>query len=138
MIRKKLVYLDQSFLSSAVDGTLNSSAAPILTKFLDAVSRQRIYIVVSDVHSRETAAIDEEYEEKMKVIWKFANGLAHGNIANDWHGIFIAQHRRMLSGDGNANVFPITDICISTPNRLRIGMQVMPHTGSMTTELMSK
>jgi hypothetical protein len=123
-IRKKLVYLDQSFLSSAVDGTLNSSAALVLPKLLNAITQQRIDIVVSDLHSHETSAISEEHADKMKSIWEFANNLAHGSIANDWRGIFVAQHRRMLCGSESENLFPITDIGIEDPHRLLVGMRV--------------
>ena len=124
-LRKKLIYLDQSFLSAiSIRKTSPKSQVElsIYSKLLKLKTQQRIALVVSDVHSRETAGIPEAYVEERKLLWKFQNDLADGEISVDWEEVFIAQQRRIVAGTQSDEVFPISDIGLDDPHRFRIGM----------------
>lgn len=126
-IRKKLVYLDQSFLSAAcleVNKPTSQNEVRILSKLEELKIRQRIFVVVSDVHSRETSAIPDEHVESRRYLWQFQNDLADGCIAYDSDEVFIAQWRRLLSDKENPNSFPASDIGLDDPHRLQIGMRI--------------
>lgn len=124
---KKLVYLDQSFLSDTclrVDNPKYQNEVHILSKLKELKVKQRIFVVVSDVHSRETSAIPDKRIGNREKLWQFQNELAGGNIARDSDEVFIAQWRRMFDDRENSNFFPATDIGLDDPHRLQIGMRV--------------
>lgn len=126
-IRKKLVYLDQSFLSAAcleADNSNSKNEVRILSKLTELKARQRIFVVVSDVHSRETSAIPDEYTGNRRKLWQFQNNLADGNISVDCVEIFVAQWRRILVDQGSSNFFPVTDIGLDDPHQLQVGMRI--------------
>ena len=127
-IRKKLVYLDQSFLSNLCTREGSPVADPILNRLFSKLQRlkvlNKIYLVVSDVHCRETSAFPEQYLKEMKTLWKFQSDLADGKIAANWTDVFIAQHRRMFAGDGT-DPYPVADIGLNDPHRVHIGMRVV-------------
>lgn len=126
-IRKKLVYLDQSFLSAAfleADKPNSQNEMRILPKLKELKVRQRVYVIVSDVHSRETSAIPDKYVGNRKELWQFQNDLADGNIADDWSEVFVTQQRRILADQDNPHSFPATDIGLDDPHRLQIGMRI--------------
>jgi len=126
-IRKKLVYLDQSFVSAAcleADSTNSQNEVRILSKLTELKTRQRIFVVVSDVHSRETSAIPDEYVGNRKTLWQFQNDLADGSIAVDWDEVFVAQWRRILADQDNSNFFPVSDIGLDNPHQFQIGMRI--------------
>ena len=126
-IRKKLVYLDQSFLSAAcleTDNPNSQNEVHILAKLTELKALQKIFVVVSDVHSRETSAIPDEYIEDRKKLWQFQNELADGNIANDWEEVFVAQWRRILTDQDNSNLFPATDIGLDNPHQFQFGIRI--------------
>ncbi|MDP1614051.1 MAG: hypothetical protein Q8M11_23555 [Sulfuritalea sp.] len=106
----KRVYLDQSFLSNVAKECSSEAEARIFSKLQDAKVRGRVSFIVSDVHVRETSAIPDEFAENRRRIFAFQNDLADGNIADDWRDVFVAQHRRMLSGDGESDFFPVSDL----------------------------
>jgi hypothetical protein len=126
-IHKKLVYLDQSFLSAAyleTDKPTSQNEARILSKLTKLKARQRIFVVVSGVHSRETSAIPDEHVGKRRALWQFQNDLADGSISVDWDEVFVAQWRRMLANQDNINLFPPADIGLDDPHQFNVGMRV--------------
>lgn len=126
-IRKKLVYVDQSFLSAAcleADSPNSQNEVRILSKLKELKVRQRIFVVVSDVHSRETSAIPDEYVGDRRKLWQFQNDLADGSISGDCDEVFVAQQRRILADQDNPNCFPPTDIGLDDPHRLQVGMRI--------------
>lgn len=124
-IRKKLIYLDQSFLS-AVGLWAKSSQIEvrILSKLIELKARQKIFVVVSDIHSRETSAIADEHVEDRNRLWQFQNDLADGSIFCDWDEVFVAQWRRILTDQDNSDSFPATDIGFDDPHRFQIGVRI--------------
>jgi transcription elongation factor Elf1 len=93
-IHKKLVYLDQSFLSAVcleADSTNTKNEVRILSKLTELKALQRIFVVVSDVHSRETSAIPDKHVGNRKKLWQFQNNLADGSISVDCDEVFVAQ-----------------------------------------------
>ena len=126
-IRKKLIYLDQSFLSAAslrADSDKSQSEVRILSKLRELKALQRVFVVISDIHSRETSSFQDECTGK--ILWQFQNDLADGNIAADWDEVFVAQWQRILADKDNSNIFPTSDIGINNPHRFQIGMRVQP------------
>lgn len=128
-IEKKLLYLDQSFFSDVLqardkqDDSLQEQR--LFGKLLKLKSLQKIFVVVSDIHSAETSAIPENYAEKRSALWQLQNKLAEGRIAGNYRDIFIAQQRRKLKFPTAPDEFPSDDIGLKDPFRLQIGMQVM-------------
>lgn len=125
-IRKKLVYVDQSFLSAAcldVD-KYKKKEVLLVSKLRELKDRKRIFVVVSDIHSRETSAIPDEYVEDRTKLWQFQNDLADGSISADWFDVFVAQHRRVLAEQGDSDSFLVTDIGLDDPHRWQVGMKV--------------
>lgn len=126
-IRKKLVYLDQSFLSAAcleADRPNSHNEVRILFKLAELKARQRIFVVVSDVHSRETSAIPDKHVENRRELWQFQNDLADGSISCDCDEVFVAQWRRMLADQDSSNFFPATDIGLDNPHQFQVGMRI--------------
>jgi len=122
-IRKKLVYLDQSFLSDIYCSANDKGIEKRLLRNLQELKQlQRIFLVVSDIHSMETSAIPDKYAEKRTKLWQFQNTLANGNIAGNFYDIFTAQTRRMLAGHDDLDPFPFTDIGLHDPHRWQAGM----------------
>ncbi len=110
--RKRLIYLDQSFLSDvffATEGTDHyEMISRLFSKLKELKTSKKVYLVISDIHSIETSGFQEQHSEKRKGLWRFQNKLADGLIAGDWADVFVAQHRRLLK-DGFAG-FPLSDI----------------------------
>jgi hypothetical protein len=105
IISKKLIYLDQSFLSAVCfREDLNVESLFLKLQKLKALSK--IAFVVSDIHCRETSSFPEQHVGKMEELWRFQNDLADGRIAANWADIFVAQHRRMLA-DSDSNSYPV-------------------------------
>ncbi len=128
-IRKKLIYLDQSFLSSAcleADTRSSQSAISILSKLKELKRMQKIFVVVSDVHSRETSAIPSIYDENRKRLWEFQNDLADGSISFDWDEVFVAQWKRMIADQDEPLTFQTADIGLDDPHRIQVGIKVKP------------
>lgn len=126
-IRKKLIYLDQSFLSAVcleADKPDSQNEVRILSKLTELKARQRVFVVVSDVHSRETSAIPDEYVGNRKDLWQFQNDLADGIISVDWDEVFVAQWRRILANQDNSNSFPASDIGLDNPHQFQVGMRI--------------
>ena len=124
---KKLVYLDQSFLSAVcldADNPNCQQERSILKKLLELKAEQKIVIVVSDIHSRETAGIPDQYISKSEKLWEFQNDLADGNIASDWSEVFIAQHRRKVVSDDQVEQFSIEDIGLIDPHKFYVGTRI--------------
>jgi NAD-dependent SIR2 family protein deacetylase len=101
VVRKKLVYLDQSLLSefcrSADSHNEGQIEQRILRKLQKLKDRQKVFIVVSDIHSAETAAFPQEYADQRDKLWQFQNTLADGQISGNWSDVFIAQQLRALA-----------------------------------------
>ncbi|MGH8677591.1 MAG: hypothetical protein ACREUQ_04470, partial [Burkholderiales bacterium] len=114
VVRKKLVYLDQSLLSDLCRAANSPDQGEIeqriLRKFQQQKDRQKVFLVVSDIHSSETAAFPQEYADQRDRLWQFQNTLADGRIAGNWRDAFIAQQRRGLALPGVQECFPSADI----------------------------
>lgn len=114
----RLIYLDQSVLSSLF-GAGNTPTPEfqdicriLYLKLLLLKAQGQVKIVISDIHSRETAAIPDEHADQRELAWKAMNELADGAIANDWLEVFIAQQRRFLLNTEENNNFYLSDISI--------------------------
>ncbi|MGZ0018559.1 hypothetical protein [Nitrosomonas sp. wSCUT-2] len=126
-IRKQIIYLDQSFLSAAcleAEKTSSQNEVRIHSKLMELKRRQRVFVIVSDIHSRETSAIADNYAENRNKLWEFQNDLADGSIACDWDEIFVAQWRRILACQNDSYPLPATDIGLTNPHQLQIGVKI--------------
>jgi hypothetical protein len=126
-IHKKLIYLDQSFLSAAcleADQASSTNEIHILSKLRTLKLQQKIVVVISDVHSRETAGIPVEHIDKSAALWQFQNDLADGRISANWGEVFVAQQCRILSGQDNHDTFPVTDIGLRNPHQMQVGVSI--------------
>lgn len=124
-IRKKLIYLDQSFLSTVClreDKSNSETEVRIHFKLQTLKAQQKIVLVVSDVHSRETSAIPDQFSAHRDKLWKFQNDLADGRISVDWEEVFIVQQRRLIINNGSAGTFPPSDIGLDNPHQFHTGM----------------
>lgn len=125
---KRLVYLDQSFLSHVCFREEHLAFHPILErlflKLQNLKAMNRIALVISDVHCRETSAFPGQSAEKMEKLWQFQNDLADGCIATNWADIFVAQHQRILVNE-DFNSYPVVDIRLRDPYQIQIGMRVV-------------
>ncbi|MEP7154086.1 MAG: hypothetical protein ABI856_20465 [Nitrospira sp.] len=85
----------------------------------------KIGLVVSDIHCRETSAFPAQYAPSMEKLWQFQNNLADGRIAASWEDVFVAQYRRMLSGE-DCESYSVADIRLRNPpqahRRIRVVM----------------
>jgi hypothetical protein len=126
-IRKKLVYLDQSFLSAAclhADDPKSKTVLLLLATIRELRERQKIFVMVSDVHSRETSVIPDEFAVGRKKLWEFQNGLANGEIASSWREVFVAQQRRAVVGHWESDAFPVIDIGLENPHQWQVGIRI--------------
>jgi hypothetical protein len=126
-IHKKLIYLDQSFLSAAcleADQVSSEHEIHILSKLRKLKLQQKTVVVISDIHSRETSGIPARYIDKSNALWDFQNNLADGRISADWSEVFVAQQRRMLYGQDNHDTFPVTDIRLRNPHQMQVGVSI--------------
>jgi len=130
VVRKKLVYLDQSLLSEFC----NSPDSPdegqieqrILQKLRQLKDHQKVFLVVSDIHSAETAAFPQGYVDQRDRLWRFQNTLADGLISGNWSDVFVAQQHRALAAPNAAELFPSTDIGLDNPHLWQIGVKIVP------------
>ena len=123
---KKLVYLDQSFLSDMCfydEPSATDLVKRLFMKIQYLKERGKIDLVVSDIHCGETAAFPGQYSRRMERLWQFQNNLVGGRITANWTDVFVAQHRRMLA-EGDLNSFPIGDIKFREPDQGQFGMRV--------------
>ena len=129
IVKKKLVYLDQSLMSEfcqSDDRTESGKRArSVFDKLQQLKALQKVFLVVSDIHSAETAGFPSEHADQSKRLWKFQNNLADGHIAGNWCDVFIAQQRRRLANPGTPEHFPSIDIGIEDPHRWQVGMQIV-------------
>lgn len=126
-IRKQLVYLDQSFLSDiCFPANKTGIEKRLYQKLYELKVQQKIFLIVSDIHSIETSAIPNEYTKNRMILWQFQNNLANGNIAGNFYDVFAAQTRRMLIEQDGTDPFPFTDIGLDDPHRWQVGMNVVP------------
>lgn len=99
--RRKRIYLDQSLLSDLArlkPADFEADSPEILprlhAKLLEAKQRQLIFIVVSDTHVSETAAVPKE--ENKKLIWEFSNELADGYVGGDLYEALFEELARIV------------------------------------------
>lgn len=121
--------MDQSFWSAVYDaqeGKQNSAYDQILrlfSKLKTLKDRNKILLVISDIHAGETSAIPKP--EKRKGVWKLQNEVADGKIASNWSDVFVAQHQRVLCGNGGDS-YPIADIGLDEVHRrTQTGIQIV-------------
>lgn len=128
-MQKQIIYLDQSFLSAAcleADKSNSQDEVRIHSKLMELKRQQRVFVIVSDIHSRETSAIADNYAENRNKLWQFQNDLADGSVACDWDEIFVAQWRRILVCQNDSYPLPATDIGLTNPHQLQIGVRIQP------------
>ncbi|WP_143083372.1 hypothetical protein [Nitrosomonas communis] len=128
-IRKKLIYLDQWFFSAVcieADKLASQHALHLFSKLQKLKQQQKIFVVTSEIHSRETAAIPEEYVENREKLWQFQNDLANGFISPNSEEVFIAQWRRILTSQESHDSFPTADIGLVNPHQFEIGVRIQP------------
>lgn|SRR6185369_2400584 len=127
--RKRLIYLDQSFLSDVFLTTERSDHYETVTRLFSKLNKlktlKKVFLVISDIHCVETTGIHEQHSEKRKGLWQFQNQLADGAISGDWADVFVSQHRRLLKDGSTA--FPISDIGLEAIYKQQSigGMQVI-------------
>lgn len=120
---KKIVYLDQSLLSAAyLNGSIHELS--ILEKVSHLKLQQKIYVIISDVHVRETSAIPDGYAENRKKLWLLQNNLANGNICAGLEEVFIAQQRRTILSQDISPIFPISDIGLKSKDSTCGGVNI--------------
>jgi hypothetical protein len=126
-ILKKLVYLDQSILKEMCFSANEEGIEKRLFHKLQKLKQlQKIFLVISDIHSSETSAFPDKYPEKMRKLWQFQNSLANGNVAGNFYDVFTAQTRRMLTEHDGADPFHFNDIGLDDPHRWHAGINVLP------------
>lgn len=119
---KRLIYLDQSFLSEIClhdEPSADDLMKRLFLKLQYLKERDTIGLVVSDIHCSETAAFPEQYPRSMERLWQFQNNLVGGHITANWTDVFVAQHRRMLA-DGDLSSFPVGDIKFREPDQVNL------------------
>ncbi|ESS73966.1 hypothetical protein MGMO_8c01030 [Methyloglobulus morosus KoM1] len=125
-IKKKLIYLDQSFFSDIYSETVKEDLNQRLKeKLLLLRQKQKIFLVVSDIHSYETSNIPEQHSKQKTEQWKFQNSMADGCIAGNFDNVVIAQTRRMLLEKNSFETFPHTDIGLKNPHQFMVGMNII-------------
>ena len=129
IVKKKLVYIDQSLMSEFCQSDDRTEDGKLVRRILDKLqqlkAQQKVFLVVSDIHSAETAGFPSEHADQSKRLWKFQNNLADGHIAGNWCDVFIAQQRRRLAIPGTPEHFPSIDIGIEDPHYWQVGMKIM-------------
>lgn len=125
---KRVVYLDQSFLTDMCFRGEGTPSSPILKrlflKLQDLKAINKIVLVVSDIHCRETSDFPGQYADRMERLWQFQNGLVDGRIAANWEDVLVAQHRRMLS-DNDSLSYPVADIRLRDSPQAHNGVRVV-------------
>ena len=81
----------------------------LFVKLRNLKAMNKIVLVVSDIHCRETSDFPRQRADEMEKLWRFQNGLADGRIAANWEEVLVAQHRRLLSEKGSDS-YPVTDL----------------------------
>lgn len=127
-VKKRLVYLDQSFLSDMCFRGECTTSKPILERLFSKLqilkAMSKIALVVSDIHCRETSDFPGQYADRMEKLWQFQNSLADGRIAANWAEVFVAQHRRMLS-ERDSYSYPVADIRLRDPRQMNNGIRIV-------------
>ncbi len=126
-IRKKLIYLDQWFFSAVcieADKLDSQHALRLFSKLQKLKKQQKIFVVTSEIHSRETSAISEEYVENREKLWQLQNDLANGFIAPNSEEVFVTQWRRILTNQASRDSFPTADIGLVNPHQFEIGARI--------------
>lgn len=127
-VKKRLVYLDQSFLSDMCFRGECTTSKPILERLFSKLqilkAMSKIALVVSDIHCRETSDFPWQYADRMEKLWQFQNSLAEGRIAANWAEVFVAQHRRMLS-ERDSYSYPVADIRLGDPRQMNNGIRIV-------------
>ncbi len=125
---KRLVYLDQSFLTDMCFRGESRPSSSILERLFLKLHKlkamNKILPVVSDIHCRETSGFPGQYADRMERLWQFQNGLVDGRIAANWEDVLVAQHRRMLS-DIDSLSYPVADIRLRDSPQAHHGVRVV-------------
>ena len=123
--KKELIYLDQWFISNLYSDSLVNDKLKyyesLIEKLEELVRLQRIYIVTSDIHARETSKF--QISDKQKIVWDKFNSLAKGNIAKHGNDIFLAQYKRILLNQKEE--FHWSDILHSNPHEWIVGTNII-------------
>ena len=90
----------------------------------EAVRRQLVHVVASDIHSLETSRIPASASSDQQKLWDRINSLAMGMIGHDWSEVFQAQQRRRLLGVVKG-VLDYEDIGLDDPHVAQVGTRIM-------------
>lgn len=115
-LTKKLVYLDQWFVSNLFNEKTGVQFEKLINKLENLVSLQKIVVIVSPVHVGETANIT--FTEKQRLIWGKFNSLSKGEISKNKQDIYVSQSKRMILGE--EEMFLWSDILVNNPHEWSI------------------
>lgn len=102
-LRKKIVYLDQSLISdflphyrSDIPPLLDNSVlhARLLAKLFELKLRQKLHVVVSDLHAMETVSIPDK--SKCQSTWELACALSDGDTTGELSEVVANELRAIV------------------------------------------
>lgn len=117
-ICKKLIYLDQWFVSNITDDKKRDYCLRLLDKIEQLIHFQKVFVISSDTHARETAKII--IDEKQNTIWEKINSLSMGQIAGG--DIQEKQYKRIFEEEDES--FPWEDILTNNPHKWFVGKNI--------------
>jgi hypothetical protein len=120
-LKKKLVYLDQWFVSNISDPAKYEYYTELIEKIEKLIGLQKVFVVTSDVHAKETSNIPEQ--RKQYKIWEKFNSLACGIIAKDTNDILLQQYKRILLKERED--FFWSDVLDKNPNEWIVGTRII-------------
>lgn len=123
IITKKLIYLDQWFVSDLAEESSFILCREIILKIHRLATMQRVYVVTSDINAKETAAISEKYSAKKKKTWDKFNSLAGGHVAKDTTDVLVQQYKRLLLDE--QETYSWADILDNNPHEWIAGVKVV-------------
>ena len=123
IITKKLIYLDQWFVSDLAEESSFILCREIILKIHRLAMMQRVYVVTSDINAKETAAISEKYSAKKKKTWDKFNSLAGGHVAKDATDVLVQQYKRLLLDE--QETYQWADILDNNPHEWIAGVKVV-------------
>lgn len=125
ILKKKLVYLDQWFLSNLFDSKISEEQRTffhaIVAKLEVLVACQKVCVVVSDIHIDETSKM--EIDSKRRELWAKLNSLGYGKLAYESTDVLVKQYSRLILGE--KEVFPWSDILKDDPHSWIVGTQII-------------
>lgn len=120
-LTKKLIYLDQWFVSNISDPDKYEYYTELIENIEKLIGLQKVFVVTSDVHAKETSNIPKH--SKQNIIWGKFNSLACGIIVKDTNDILLQQYKRILLEEQEN--FHWSDILDKNPHEWIIGTRII-------------